>query len=70
MDRDKLQIDLEYVTQKRAFSEGENLISVLARLDAVAEEEGLPAKLEHYLKRRSYEKALNWIVDPSTPHVQ
>ncbi len=68
MNQDKLQVDLEYVTQKRPLSSNESLVEVLARLDEVSKEADLPKQLEHYLSKRSYLKALEWLAEPSTPH--
>jgi hypothetical protein len=68
MDRDRLKLDLEYITQTRELPEGETLRTVLARLDADAQTPGLHDRLEHYLSKRSYAKALTWLDNPDSPH--
>jgi hypothetical protein len=68
MDHEKLRVDLEYITQTRELCDGDSLRSVLARLDAAASEHGLPDRLQHYLIKRSYTKALNWLDNPNAPH--
>ena len=70
MDFENLKIDLEYITQVRAIPQGEGLAQVLSRLDSFARERSLPDRLEHYLSKRSYVKALAWLEDPETPHHQ
>jgi hypothetical protein len=68
MDRDRLKLDLEYITQTRELPEGETLRTVLARLDTDAQTPGLHDRLEHYLSKRSYAKALTWLDNPDSPH--
>jgi hypothetical protein len=68
MDRDRLKLDLEYITQTRELPEGETLRTVLARLDGDAHTHGLHDRLEHYLTKRSYTKALAWLDNPDSPH--
>ena len=68
MNEAQIRQDLECITQRRAVSEGESLKDVLARLDEVSKEPGLPERLEHYLSKRSYVKALEWLDDPNLPH--
>ncbi len=68
MDRDRLKLDLEYITQTRELPEGETLRTVLARLDGDAQAPGLHDRLEHYLSQRSYAKALTWLDNPDSPH--
>lgn len=68
MDQDQLKLDLEYITQARTLPEGESLQTVLARLDACAQTAGLHDRLEHYLTKRSYAKALVWLDHPDSPH--
>lgn len=41
---------------------------VLARLDGFAAQPDLPERLEHYVSKRSYVKALEWLDNPDTPH--
>ena len=68
MDQDRLKLDLEYITLARELPEGESLGTVLVRLDAYAKTPDLPDRLLHYLTKRSYAKALNWLDHPNTPH--
>lgn len=68
MDTESLQLDLEYITQARALPEGETLGQVLTRLDTVAKDPNLHERLQHYLSKRSYVKALAWLADPNIPH--
>jgi hypothetical protein len=68
MDQDQLRLDLEYITQARTLAQGESLQAVLARLDAYAQTAGLHDRLEHYLTKRSYTKALVWLDHPDSPH--
>ena len=70
MDRNILKAHLERITGARPPSEDVPLAQVLAELDAYSKSESIPPKLEHYLSKRSYVKALAWLEDPSTPHVQ
>jgi len=70
MDLERLKTDLAYITQREALPEGESLAQVLGRLDAFAQENTLPERLEHYLRKRSYVKAIEWIENPETPHYQ
>jgi hypothetical protein len=68
MDQDRLKLDLEYITQARALPAGETLKAVLARLDACAQTPDLHDRLQHYLTKRSYAKALTWLDHPDSPH--
>ncbi|MFP4069224.1 MAG: hypothetical protein ACLFVC_03500 [Opitutales bacterium] len=68
MDVESLRDDLEYITQSRPLPEGGSMAEVLRRLDRAACAGDLPARLEHYLTRRSYVKALDWLDHPETPH--
>ena len=68
MNFDSLRSDLEVVTQQKKPSAGESFADVLRRLDATANESGIPVRLEHYLSKRSYVKALNWLDNPELPH--
>ena len=70
MDFENLKTDLAYITQRQKLPEGERLAEVLARLDAIVQSESLPERLDHYLRKRSYVKALEWIENPETPHYQ
>ena len=68
MDEERLKLDLEYITQVRDLPEGESLRTVLARLDACAQTPNLHDRLQHYLTKRSYAKALVWLDNPDSPH--
>ena len=68
MDQDRLRLDLEYIIMQRELPEGERLGDVLARLDAVAALPEIDSRLEHYLAKRSYVKALQWLDNPELPH--
>jgi hypothetical protein len=64
---DHLRADLETVTQQRALAPQDSYVQLLARLDA-AQQAALPERLQHYLSRRSYVKALQWLDNPDLPH--
>ncbi|MEN8663243.1 MAG: hypothetical protein ACN4GF_00155 [Lentimonas sp.] len=68
MDREQVKIDLQCIAQKQALRSGETMADVLRRLDSVAGERDLPARLQHYLSQRSYIKALEWLENPEIPH--
>ena len=64
----QIRVDLECITGQRKPSAGEGLRDVLARLDELTSREDLPERLHHYLSRRSYVKALEWLDNPDMPH--
>jgi hypothetical protein len=68
MDQNQLKLDLEYITLARDLPKGESLRTVLARLDGFAKAPNLHDRLEHYLTKRSYTKALAWLENPDSPH--
>jgi hypothetical protein len=68
MTMEQLKSDLECITGKRTIESTETMAQVLARLDEMAKSIDAPERLQHYLSKRSYVKALAWIKDPSTPH--
>ena len=68
MNREQIKADLECVAQKRDLLVGESLADVLLRLDAATAERDLPERLQHYLSKRSYLKALEWLDNPKMPH--
>lgn len=68
MKTEILRSDIELVTAQKPLPEGVTLLDVMARLDAVSKSEQIPAPLKHYLERRSYLKALEYLQDPETPH--
>ena len=67
MQYDCLRKDLELVTQKRSLESDDSLVKVLKRLDEL-ELADFPIRLQHYLKQRSYTKALIWLDNPDMPH--
>ncbi|MFT6236263.1 MAG: hypothetical protein ACJAU9_001354 [Lentimonas sp.] len=68
MDQNQLKLDLEYITLARDLPKEESLRTVLARLDGFAKTPNLHDRLEHYLTKRSYAKALAWLENPDSPH--
>ena len=68
MMMEQLKSDLECITGKRTIEATETLSQILVRLDGAAKSTDTPERLQHYLSKRSYIKALAWIEDPSTPH--
>lgn len=68
MFEEKLRKNLLWVTGREKLPEGETMRDILGRLDGFASEENLPERLAHYLSRRSYVKALEWLDDPDMPH--
>ena len=68
MDIDKIRADIECIVGKRTMLEGDAMGEVLKRLDQVSQIDDLPEQLKHYIKKRSYVKALAWLDDPETPH--
>lgn len=68
METELLRLDLERITQKRALADGESLVDVLKRLDEFTQISSIPDRLEHYLSKRSYAKALEWLDDPEQSH--
>lgn len=68
MNASSLREDLEWITGRALKPEGVSLGDILARLDALAEDSVLPEALAHYLSKRSYVKALEWLDHPEMPH--
>ena len=68
MTMEQLKSDLECITGERTIEATETMAQVLARLDEMAKSLDAPERLQHYLSKRSYVKALAWIEDPSAPH--
>lgn len=64
----KLKTDLQSVLGERRLQAGETILDVMARLDAGAQSSQVSQRLRHYLERRSYVKALEFIEDPGKPH--
>ncbi|MGB0416845.1 MAG: hypothetical protein ACPGKS_08355 [Coraliomargarita sp.] len=69
MELGSLKKDLEVITQQSEPANGESFAAVLKRVDSVATTPGLPERLQHYLSKRSYVKALAWLDDPNLPHL-
>lgn len=63
-----LRDNLEFITQRKPLPEGESIREVLAQLDAFSKNPDLPERLKHYLSKRSYVKALEWLDNPDLPH--
>lgn len=68
MNFEELRADLERVVGDRPLAEGETLVDALARLDGAAASGDCSGRLKHYLSRRSYRKALEWLDAPPEPH--
>ncbi|NBB78290.1 MAG: hypothetical protein GVY36_02420 [Verrucomicrobia bacterium] len=68
METEELKLDLESITAQRALPRGETLLEVMDRLDTISKSAETPDRLRHYLERRSYVKALEYLGDPSVPH--
>lgn len=61
MTYQNIRIELLKVTQGTLASDNSNLIEVLRNLDKFTKDKTLPAKLRHFLEKRSYLKALDYI---------
>jgi hypothetical protein len=68
MDQDEIRTNLKIATGAESPREGLSMSVALARLDAISREKTLPRDLAHYLSRRSYVKALEWLDHPDMPH--
>lgn len=68
MSNEELRNHLEWVTGRAPLPEGVRLAEVLTWLDGYGSRSDLPERLAHYLSRRSYVKALEWLDDPAMPH--
>jgi hypothetical protein len=68
MDAVQLKIDLESITGRCPVKVDETMSHVLGRLDTLAQSSHIPGRLQHYLSKRSYVKALAWLEDPESPH--
>jgi hypothetical protein len=56
------------VTGAKRPQEGLSIREALERLDRIAADKTLPGDLAHYLSRRSYLKALEWLDHPDMTH--
>lgn len=68
MKTEKIKCDLHFVTAQKPLPQDTTMMDVMARLDAVAMSTETPDRLKHYLERRSYLKALEYLDDPDMPH--
>lgn len=68
MQTEQIRADIECIVGKRSILEGDTMGDVLKRLDQVSQSDGIHERLQHYLTKRSYVKALAWLDDPETPH--
>lgn len=64
----QLHSDLSKLTQQTPYASGETTLVVLQRVDQFAATAQCDAMLQHYLERRSYQKAFDWFADPQQPH--
>lgn len=67
-DQNKLKEELERVTLRRSLDAPDSLSAVIGRLDHFVQFAQLDGKMKHYLERRSYAKALDYLNDPNLPH--
>ena len=68
MNLTELHTYLKIATGAQAPSEHMTIRDALKHLDAIAAEPDLPKDLAHYLSRRSYVKALEWLDNPDMLH--
>lgn len=68
MDIDQIRTLLKVATGAAPPREDLTIPKALSQLDAISREETLPRDLAHYLSRRSYMKALEWLENPDMPH--
>ena len=68
MKTDEIRDFLKIATGAKPPAEGLTVREALSRLDALSKDESLPADLLHYLSRRSYVKALEYLDNPDMPH--
>jgi len=68
MNRELIRDDLRLATGEMQPPAGQTLRDALARLDAWAQKDDLPGDFAHYLSRRSYVKALEWLEHPDMHH--
>lgn len=68
MNYEEIRQNLQIVTGGQKPPEGTTIQEALRRLDEIAKLAELPRDLAHYLSRRSYVKALEWLDNPDMPH--
>tara|TARA_X000000368_G_C22710928_1_gene571001 strand:- start:4 stop:201 length:198 start_codon:yes stop_codon:yes gene_type:complete len=61
MEHKNLKKDIEYLIEGIVDGDTQSYLSVMKRVDGVTELGNLPHKLNHYLSRRSYVKALEFL---------
>ncbi|MFU8848349.1 MAG: hypothetical protein ACNA77_06485 [Opitutales bacterium] len=68
MNRAQLQQNLKIATGLEKPENGRTIREVLADLDGLSRDATVSRDLAHYLSRRSYLKALEWLEHPDMPH--
>lgn len=68
MEKDQIRRNLNLVTGREQPSGEITVREALSQLDTLVQEKSLPRDLAHYLSRRSYMKALEWLDNPDMPH--
>jgi len=68
MKTDQIRTLLKVATGAEPPREELTIPGALSQLDAIAREGSLPRDLAHYLSRRSYVKALEWLENRDMPH--
>ena len=70
MNIDNIRWDLECLVSKRPLAQNDSLVCLLQRLDVASKSPNLHEQLKHYLSKRSYVKAIEWLDNPDMPHRQ
>jgi hypothetical protein len=68
METETIKADLEAIVAGKPVEQNGSIIQSMQRLDSISKSQKVPGQLRHYLERRSYVKALEFLNDPSTPH--
>lgn len=68
MNHELLRTNLKIATGAQRPENGATIRETLALLDQFARDEAMPGDLAHYLSRRSYVKALDWLDQADMPH--
>jgi len=68
MNKEELRLSLQVATGAESPREGLSIGEALRQLDAISKEASVPGDLAHYLSRRSYVKALEWLDNPDMSH--
>ncbi len=62
MNTKKIEELLATIVEKNCDSDKDEMLNALKELDSIVQQnEGLDPRLQHFLQRRSYQKALDWI---------